>query len=600
MAGSAANIGLRSADRRMRELTIQSPGAGGLVLEELEENLAPEQCAELCNVWFRGDVLARRPGQERITSTEGGRIGSLWHRQYGGKCIYTAEGALWARGESTERLCWLEGPEEGCFFLFGGKLYFLNGRDYLVYDGKTAAPVEPYVPEISRDRAPDGSAATPAEPMNLLGDLFAESFCPDGTATAFSLSRGGLAGVVSVTAAGTALSEGTDYEVDCDLGQVILRSAPAAGENTLCVVARRQTGVLPACRRAAVFGGEGKMRVIFGANGAAEYFWSEAFDPAYIPENNRAVLGDGSEDITAFGEQYNRLIVFTAGEVWCMEADTKGFTVTPINRTVGCDAPETVCLVGNRLVWLNTGRGVCTLLSTSLSAEKNVQPISRNIDGNDRRPGLLSEPGLGRAAACEWKGYYILSVGDRCYLWDARRTPYIHSSDTRRAQGALAWYRWTDIRASRFCHVGDELWYAAEESLCRFYARYIDFGKRFRSSIRVPLRDFGFPDRLKNVLYAYVTVRGDVNNCLTAACVTEREAAGTPIPRDIRAVSFDLAHWDLADFTLEAVNFRKTVRLRPHRRRVMLFGMEISCELPDREMNVCSVTYRYRTVGQMK
>ena len=610
---TAANIGLRSADRRMRELTIASPGAGGLVLEELEENLEADQCSELQNVWFRGDVLARRPGQELVFDTGKGTIRALWRRPYGGKCVFTAGGALWAGETEAEYLRELKGDGEGCFFLFGGRLYFLGGGEYLVYDGIEVREVTPYTPTVQTDRSPDGSRGEWEEDYNRIGGDYVNVFSPslgsDGTLPAvYRLTAGGLSAAgVEVTVDGRKLSEGSDYTLDRTAGCVTFQSPPAAGKNRVRILAHREPRDGAAdflrCRRAVSFGGENEMRVFFAGGGRSEYFWSEALDPSYIPEKNRAELGDGSEDITAFGEQYNRLIIFKPGEVWSMEYRPDGsdvFPVSPINRSIGCDAPETVCLVNNRLVWLSTARGVCTLLSTSLSAEKNVQPISRNIDGNDRRKGLLSEEGLAGAVACEWQGCYILAVNGRCYLWDARRTPYIHSSDTRKAQGGLAWYRWTGVEAEAFCTAGSELYYSAAGRLCRFYDRYIDFGERFLSRIRVPLRDFGFPDRYKNVLFAYVTVRGDVNNALEAACVTEREAAGTPMEREVRAVSFDLSHWDLADFTLEAVNFQKTVRLRPHRRRVMLFGMEFSCDAPDREMNVCSVTYRYRTVGQVK
>jgi hypothetical protein len=63
-------------------------------------------------------------------------------------------------------------------FVFGGKLYLINGHEYLVYDGTTCAVVSPYVPTLTVSTAPTGGGTT-LEDWNLLGRGFKQTFNGD-------------------------------------------------------------------------------------------------------------------------------------------------------------------------------------------------------------------------------------------------------------------------------------------------------------------------------------------------------------------------------------------------------------------------------------
>lgn len=123
-------------------------------------------------------------------------------------------------------------------------------------------------------------------------------------------------------------------------------------------------------------------------------YYSDVFDASYFPENNYNSLGNGEQDIVGFGEQYDTLIVFKPSEMFTLKyvntTDGKArFDSTLLNSKMGCDCPYSIQYLDNKLTWLSTVYGACTLVSTLIEGERNVQVISRNINGGFRSPGLL-------------------------------------------------------------------------------------------------------------------------------------------------------------------------------------------------------------------
>ena len=107
-----------------------------------------------------------------------------------------------------------------------------------------------------------------------------------------------------------------------------------------------------------------------------------------------------------------------------------------INAYMGCDIPGSIQLVDNRLTWAHTRFGVLVLQSTVIEDERNVNVISRNINGGRRAPGLLAEQNLRNAISVVFQGKYFLIVNNNAYVWDYLGTPYIGNKDPIEMQ----WY----------------------------------------------------------------------------------------------------------------------------------------------------------------
>ena len=118
------------------------------------------------------------------------------------------------------------------------KLWLLDGKTYLVYDGETVQPASAVatVPKITIAKAPNGkSGATSYLPVNLLTGKRTDSY--RGTEetkaeTVYYLSFNALtdtavtAQVLQADGSWAAKAEGTDFTVDRPLGKVTFKTAP--------------------------------------------------------------------------------------------------------------------------------------------------------------------------------------------------------------------------------------------------------------------------------------------------------------------------------------------------------------------------------------
>ena len=72
-------------------------------------------------------------------------------------------------------------------FVYENKLYWLDGKNYLVYDGKTCKEVEGYIPTTVTGMSPTGKG-TILQEVNLLTGLQKNMFVADGTSVEYQLA----------------------------------------------------------------------------------------------------------------------------------------------------------------------------------------------------------------------------------------------------------------------------------------------------------------------------------------------------------------------------------------------------------------------------
>ena len=256
----------------------------------------------------------------------------------------------------------------------------------------------------------------------------------------------------------------------------LVESLPFVTTNNLRITAWRgreyEEKRLTICRmtRGTWFGGDRS-----GIDGGTRYFvcgnpeepdllcWSGIEHPLYFPEHNRVRVGDTHSAITALGKQGELLVVYKEHEIYALQyLSTDGedhefaisggvavtsymaaFVMAPINAAVGCDCPDTLRLVNNRLVWCNGDGGVYMLTATNQYSERNVRIISRNVKDVIAECG---KPILKAAYAAELAGYYLLIAGNKVFLMNTQTAAFSSFSyydDEDRASKAIPWYVWT-------------------------------------------------------------------------------------------------------------------------------------------------------------
>lgn len=125
-------------------------------------------------------------------------------------------------------------------FIFNNRLYILDGKNYLVFDGETVRKVvdNAYIPTTYINIVPSGANAdigTEYEQRNVLQPKFKHTFIADGETTDFYMNENLLDEVSEVKVYGVAKTAGSDYTVDLANGIVKFTIAPTKPQETVQV-----------------------------------------------------------------------------------------------------------------------------------------------------------------------------------------------------------------------------------------------------------------------------------------------------------------------------------------------------------------------------
>ncbi len=335
-------------------------------------------------------------------------------------------------------------------FVFGNKLYILDGKNYLVYDGESVSPVldDAYVPTTRINIVVGGEnsdAGKEHEPRNILSPFFKNTFVPDGASTEYYLSENNIESVSEVKVYGEVLEE-TEYDVDLINGKVTFKSAPKRSENVegypeayAGVEITAEKGVYPdigdkpengdfrsminKATLATVFDN----RVFFSGIPEKPNFilWSNLKDPSYIGILNYQQDGVGTSPITAMIPVANTLLVLKGdtedgGSVFYhtpvetgIDVMTKSYPSEEGIAGIGCLGAA--CNFLDDPVFISR-LGLEAVGKLNLSYERSREHRSSLIDAK-----LVNLPDLAFAKLCEWAGYLVLLVDGKIFLADSRQ-----------------------------------------------------------------------------------------------------------------------------------------------------------------------------------
>jgi len=592
------------------------PLNGGLNLIEREWKLADNQTSKVLNMWFREGELCKRWGQEYINEALEKPILTVYKYKYDGKIIFHSDTKLYTMDDEGTISEIYDGvtAKKGSFFKFNGLIYFRQKGKYLEYDGTTVSVVTPYIPTVIINRTPSGGGDT-LEEYNRIGTGFINKFNGTTSDKNYQLTDTDLdATEVLCTVDGVTKEEGIDFTVNRTTGVVAFNTFQTQGQNNVVITAFKTVqddidSVLD-CKYAIPFGGQNDNRLFIGGNGSGYFYWTgisaNGIDASYFPYNNYNVIGNPDEDITGFAKHYETLCIFKEreiyGETYTFDG-TKGiFNTYNINSSIGCDCPDTIQVIMNNIVWLNSYLGVHILISTEKTNQRNVLPISRNIN-----PKLLVESNLKSASSVDFNGKYWLCVNDKVYLWDYFISPYYDTGNPEENARRLSWWYFDNINAGMWITHEDELYYAdrTEGLFVKFHTAYdntqfYDFGEAISAVYRCPVREFGNGVYEFTVLRGWVGVRGDTRTSSTVKYFTSDEPNGDPSTEPINVGTFFWNKFNWALFTWGVMGHVYDWPLTPGAKNIRYFGAEFSNNEAGRDMNISSIVWQYSLKKMIK
>lgn len=370
---------------------------------------------------------------------------------------------------------------------------------YVTGNTLSASFLEPYIPIVSINGkgasavGTDAAAGTLIEGYNLLTNKYRAFFNTDAESTRYVLPATlGIADCTVVYTQGDTvwtwelLGYSATKENDqattitakiSDDMQAVEFSAPlpevSGRSNNLCVTAnddRELLPIIPSAQTFAWFGGSrsgiyGGTRLFVGCTGYNKnrMYWSGLDDPLYFSENNYVNVGSGDEPITVFGKQSDMLVIFkerelyyttyVKGEEYTAEDVMEGrvvdvstldatFPITQLSGKTGCDLPQTVQLMQNRLVWADSNGKVWSLVYSNEYSQRNIRSVGGMIERK------LAAHNLNHVISAAYGDYYLLLInepgeGTVGYALDTAEYGYSHYTsygNDRKAQRSMAWY----------------------------------------------------------------------------------------------------------------------------------------------------------------
>lgn len=625
-------------DIRARKIVLLDRLDGGLNICDLDYRLPANQSPDMLNMWWDNGVLGCRDGQVWIKSGETeGKGYTCFSGLFCGYAFFHIGNAIWYAdpnaGNVTLTSIQSGVPQiRGTFFRYRDWLYYKTNGAYIKikYTGDTASPFEvenitAFVPTIMRKANPSTLSGETYQPMNMLtgqkkvlynaGYRVAEI---EGTETKigtliYRLPERQISSIDSVTVDGTVKTAGTDYSANLGAGIVTFMTSPFdtvgiekmenAVEITYTKTASKAYSSIMECTCATAYSVGGETCIVMGGGASSRnvYFWSGIDDAAgdgYFPYDQYTV-GDTTDGITAFGRQQGMLIVFKENSIGKAEGKVTvingrrhiALDYVTINAEIGCDLANSVQLVENNLVFCSSKRGVYYISNTSTAKENNIVHISRNIDGGNRRNGLLYDLEAGAETACSINDgtRYWLTVNGSAYIWDHALSKAANPS----------WFKFDNINAVGYITDGRQLFHMdIKGRITKFERCFYDYDttnaiiKRYRFAVQ----HFDNYYQLKDVEDVIITMRTDTDSVIELKYVTDFEDRMDQTP--LMAMSWKLIPRNLAYRYLGMWRFAAVFRRRPYCRHIRHFTMELYNDKPGQDMPVISaeIVYRLRNI----
>ena len=357
-------------------------------------------------------------------------------------------------------------------FTFNNKIYIIDGKNFLVYDGRTAkcdsVLKDAYVPLTYRYIVPGTTAISDAgkeyEQRNILQPKFRHTYVADGVTTEYYLNENELEEICEVKVYGEVV---TEYTPDLEEGKIVFTVAPKKpetvgfpeGHDGVEITAKKTlkaemlgglldiSNLITQCSLACVF----DQRVFLSGNpsypGHVYYCENNSttghIDPTYFGALDYFSCGVGPVPITGMLPVSNSLLV--------LKGDTKQdgsiYYVNPYRTGEDLIAKTYTQVAGLSGIGCV---GACInffddpVFVSRLGLEAVGQLSTRNERAIEHRSSLIDAKltglDLSKAQLEEWNGYLVLLAEGKIFLADSRQR-FTHESGVMQYE----WYYLEDI-----------------------------------------------------------------------------------------------------------------------------------------------------------
>lgn len=415
---------------------------------------------------------------------------------------------------------------------FDNKLYIVDGKKLLVWDGAEVKPASEYakIPTVTIAKAPNGGG-TSYEDLNLIQPGFTELFAGTEGDTAYHMTFGGLddttvkAYILDSSGSWAEKTENTDFTVDRENGIINFTAAPGkspvTGEDNVKITAYRTVSGyadrINKCCIGTQYGLKGAMDRLF-LSGNPDYinqdWFSDQNDPTYFADTYYSSLGTSKSAIMGYSVINNYLATHKD------EMETDQFIVLregvladnkPVFRSVntlqgaGAIAKNTFAYLSSEPLFL-TRSGVYAITAQDITGEKYGQNRSFYLNGK-----LLKESDLEKSFAFVYKDMYWLCVNGVAYILDGLQPMQTDKSMPYSTRQYAGFYR-TNLPANCMWEKDGNLYFGSTDGrVCEFYSdsdalvSYNDDGEKIEAIWETP--DLDGKLFYKNKTFRYLAVR---------------------------------------------------------------------------------------------
>ncbi len=501
-------------------------------------------------------------------------------------------------------------------FLFENKLFMLTGLAYLIYDGEKILVAQGrdylkyevddtlYVPTTTVVATPAG-AGTANEAVNNLTTRRRNSFVGDGVAKTFQLDAKNLgSGTVTAIVDGSTITEGAGLTVDRTNGTVTFGTTPsdATGKADNVIItfnANNNTysgqDIYYSNQFTTIPYGNG-IYFIF-ANG--NKIWRSALnDPTYFPDDNYAILGDGSP-ITGFGQIGEYAAAFKEnGEIYLLSLIEVGNEVElSVYRGVKTETALSCFEEADNDTLYLTRQGVYALTSSNVLSQTVTRNRSAFIDK------LLKAEDMTGAVSCLWKNYYLVAIKDHMYVFDITNKNYTNRDN---ADFAYTAYYWTfPFEITCLANIKDELYAGTSDGMViKFNSdipsveQYNDLGERIKFMLATCADDDGNYMLQKTMLRngSGLLVTPDSQSALKVYLNKDLETSILAAEFD----TFDLNYVNLNDFPLSTIDASRPVPFLHKEKKYRTLQFLIENVNKDESIALLGITKRFVTSNYIK
>ncbi|MGO5113611.1 hypothetical protein ACTQ33_01035 [Candidatus Avoscillospira sp. LCP25S3_F1] len=481
-----------------------------------------------------------------------GPVKGLWTGQIDGedRVLAAADGAVWELLDDgqTKKLATVT-DDAVTFFPFSNKVYFLNGHEYLSWDGgDSAAEVEGYIPLVITAATPTGGG-TKLENINRLTAKRRARFSADGEALDFQLPEKNLASIDKVEK-NAVLLESSKYTVDLAKGTVTFLEKPEKGVNNIEIWYSAKESYrtqVTSMRFVETYNGNTDTRVFLYGDGSNKTIYSgvtEHGQPSaeYFPDLYEIAVDSDNTPITGMIKQFSYLMIFKTDGAFSTQYSattltdgtvTAGFYISPINREIGNEAPGQVRSVYNFPRTMYAGNLYDWQTTTTGRDERRAKLITNRVTQTMHSADPKKIVTFDNEREQE---YYL-------FLNDVPGTVLIHRYQYD--SGGDVWYRYTGIPAMSAIRKGEDVYFGLRDGrVCLFtYSARNDDGKAIACRWESGNMDFDYDYRRKYSTLIWVSLKPDNKARVNITARTDKRSTYT-----VKYVPMGLATFLEADF----------------------------------------------------